>query len=150
MGLKSRANTKNSLKTRPTSVEPLAFIAALGDSRREAECKALLDMMREVSGEVPTMWGSSIIGFGSYHYKYASGREGDWPRTGFSPRKASMTIYCMPGFKNQADLLERLGPHKTSVSCLYIRRLDQVDFSVLRSIVARSLQQMERIYGASS
>ena len=93
------------------------------------------------------MWGSSIIGFGTYHYKGASGREGDWMRTGFSPRKQSLTIYCMPGFSKQSDLLKRLGPHKTSVSCLYIRNLDDVDLGVLSSIVKRSMQQMTQLYG---
>lgn len=103
--------------------------------------------MKDVTGEPPVMWGDSIVGFGTYHYTYASGREGDWPRTGFSPRKQSMTVYCMPGFQHQRDLLARLGPHKTSVSCLYLRNLDDVDLDVLRAIVARSLQQMEATYG---
>ena len=148
MGLKPRARAKSSEpKTRPTKVTVASFIRGIADERRRDECKVMLPLMREVTGERPVMWGTSIIGFGQYHYKYASGREGDWLRTGFSPRKQSLTVYCMPGFKQQSDLLQRLGPHKTSVSCLYIRRLEDVDLDVLRAIVARSLQQMQRIYG---
>lgn len=131
----------------PTRASVAAFINGLPDERRKRECKTLVDMMKGESGEKPVMWGSSIVGFGTYHYKYASGREGDWPRIGFSPRKQAMTIYCMPGHGANRDLLAKLGPHKTAVSCLYIRRLDQVDLGVLRAIVKRSLAEMARTYG---
>jgi hypothetical protein len=147
MGLKSRPKAAGTeLKTKPTTQSPHAFIAALADERRRAECTTLLGLMSEVSGAEPRMWGSSIIGFGSYDYKYPSGREGTWPRTGFSPRKQSLTIYCMPGFARQAALLKRLGPHKTAVSCLYIKRLDQVNLEVLRKLVAQSLEHMAARY----
>lgn len=144
MGFKSRRSSAN--KTQPTAVAPSAFIGALVDERRRRESATLVQMMREVTGEEPVMWGSSIVGFGSYHYKYASGREGDAPRAGFSPRKGALTVYCMPGFASQRDLLARLGPHKTSVSCLYIRKLDDVDLEVLRQIVARSVSQLAETY----
>jgi hypothetical protein len=147
VGLKPRANRSSTeAKTRPGGQTAQSFIAGLSDERRQRECKTLLTLMTELTGEPPVMWGS-IVGFGTYHYKYASGREGDWPRTAFSPRKQSITVYCMPGFKNQQDLLSRLGPHKTSVSCLYIRKLEDVDLGVLREVVARSLKEMQRLYG---
>lgn len=145
MGFKPRTTSRTENKTRPTAVEPSAFIAALNDERRRRESDALIELMREVTGEEPVMWGPSIVGFGSYHYKYESGREGDMPRAGFSPRKAAMTVYCTPGFTEQSDLLEQLGPHKTGSSCLYIRRLDDVDLDVLRQIVARSVSQLAEI-----
>ena len=93
------------------------------------------------------MWGPTIIGFGSYHYKYASGHEGDAPRAAFSPRSAALTVYCMPGLA-QGDLLRRLGPHKISVSCLYIRHLDDVDTDVLRALVERSFKAVNKRYPA--
>ncbi len=92
------------------------------------------------------MWGASVVGFGSYHYKYDSGREGDAPRGGFSPRKANMTVYVMPGFSTQQDLLAKLGTHKSSVSCLYITDLDKVDLGVLKEIVVRGLKEMDVRY----
>ena len=91
--------------------------------------------MVEVTGEQPTMWGGSIVGFGTYHYRYASGREGDGPAVGFSPRKQALTIYVSEGFEAYDDLLARLGPHSTGKSCLYIKRLADVDEDVLRSLV---------------
>ncbi len=153
MGLKPRrtpAATKkqpsnSGPKTVPTKASAAAFLAAIADDRRRADCETLLKMMAELSGKQAVMWGN-IVGFGQYHYKYASGREGDWPRTGFASRKTSLTIYCMPGYKAQGDLLAKLGPHKHSVSCLYIKRLEQVDLGVLRQIVKRSLEQMARMY----
>ena len=102
--------------------------------------------MQEVTGEPPVMWGDSIVGFGTYHYRYKSGREGDWPRTGFSPRKQYLAIYIMPGFDSYEALLARLGKHRTSVSCLYINKLADVDLDVLREIIAESHQEMARRY----
>jgi hypothetical protein len=145
MGLKPRKT--NEPKTKPTAASVSTFIAKVDDHQRRAECKTLSEMMQRVSGERPRMWGSSIIGFGTYHYKYASGREGDWMRTGFSPRRAAMTVYCMPGFKKMGKHLAKLGPHKHSVSCLYIRRLEDIDLVVLEKLIADSLVEMERIYG---
>ena len=145
MGFKSRSSSGS--KTRPTDVNPRSFIAGLVDERRRSEAETLLELMTSITGEKPVMWGGpSIVGFGSYHYQYASGREGDWPRTGFSPRKAALTVYCVPGFDSQRDLLARLGPHKTGASCLYIRKLEDVDLEILRQMVARSIEYMADKY----
>ena len=130
----------------PTKVSVQTFVKGLDDERRRREATALISLMKKVTGEKPVMWGPTIIGFGSYHYKYASGREGDAPRAGFSPRSAALTVYCMPGFAAHRDLLDRLGPHKTSVSCLYIRRLDDVDVDVLRALVERSFDEINEQY----
>lgn len=145
MGYKARSK-KNDVKTRPTRVSPETFIAGLSDERRRREAETLLKLLGEVSGQPPVMWGSSIVGYGSYHYKYSSGREGDWCRLAFSPRKQNVTVYLMPGFDEQQDLLSQLGPHKTAVSCLYIRKLETVDLSVLRKIAQRSWDQMAERY----
>lgn len=99
--------------------------------------------MREVTGEEPSMWGTSIVGFGSYRYTYASGREGEWPLTGFSPRKQNLTLYIMSGFDSYADLLADLGKFKTGKSCLYINKLEDVDLDTLRELISQSLKHME-------
>lgn len=150
MGLKARkaSSSRSEAKTKPTKVSVQSFVDGLDDERRQREAKTLISMMRKVTGEKPVMWGPSIVGFGRYHYKYASGREGDAPRAGFSPRKAALTVYCAPGFTAQGSLLRRLGPHRTSVSCLYIRKLEDVDLDVLREIVERSIAQMNRMWPA--
>lgn len=122
------------------------FLAAVPNARRREDSGKVLDLMREVTGEPARMWGDSIVGFGTYHYRYKSGREGDWPRTGFSPRKQYLAIYIMPGFGEYETLLSRLGKHRTSVSCLYINKLADVDMDVLREIVAGSYQEMARRY----
>lgn len=126
------------LKTRPTDHSVEAFLNSVEDDRKREDAFALLQLMKEVTGEEPTMWGDSIVGFGSYHYTYASGREGDWFLTGFSPRKRNLTLYIMAGFDEYDDLLERLGKHKTGKSCLYLNRLEDVDLQVLRQLVRRS------------
>ena len=126
------------LKTRPTGHSVEAFLNSVEDDRKREDAFALLQLMKEVTGEEPTMWGDSIVGFGSYHYTYASGREGDWFLTGFSPRKRNLTLYIMAGFDEYDDLLERLGKHKTGKSCLYLNRLEDVDLQVLRQLVRRS------------
>jgi len=102
--------------------------------------------MREVTGCEPKMWGPSIVGFGRYHYKYESGREGDWPLTGFSPRKQALTVYIMAGFRRYEELLDRLGKHKTGKSCLYLKRLEDVDLEVLRELVHESVEQVAERY----
>jgi hypothetical protein len=131
-------------KTKPTDADVLEFIATVPDERKRQESLTLLELMREVTGEEPKMWGSSIVGFGSYHYKYASGREGDAALTGFSPRKAAMTIYITAGFGEYEELLQKLGKHTTSVSCLYVKRLSDIDLGVLRELVASSVDHMKR------
>ena len=147
MGLKPRTKSRsNQLKTRPTSASVEQFVDAIVNDRRRQDSKTVLAMMRDITGEQPVMWGSGIVGFGSYHYKNASGREGDWPRTGLSPRKQALTVYCMLGFAGAGDLLGKLGRHTTGVSCLYLPRLDQVDLAVLRTLISRSYADMAAKY----
>ncbi len=129
-------------KTAPTDADPRAFIAGLEDERRKAEAFELLDLFTERTGEEPVMWGDSIVGFGSYDYRYASGRSGTWMRVGFSPRKQRMTVYIMPGFEHYDELLAALGPHSLGTSCLYLRRLDAIDKEVLGRLVAESYEAM--------
>lgn len=119
-----------------------AFLDAVENPRRREDGRRLLELMWKVTGEPPKMWGSSIVGFGSYHYKYESGREGDMPITGFSPRKQNLAVYVMPGFSNFAELLAKLGKHKTGKSCLYLNKLDDVDLDVLTEIVRESVVVM--------
>ena len=123
------------LKTSRNEASVADYLAAVADPRRRADAQAVCALMVEVTGEQPTMWGGSIVGFGTFHYRYASGREGDWPAVGFSPRKQALTIYVSEGFEAYDDLLARLGPHSTGKSCLYVKRLADVDEDVLRSLV---------------
>ena len=133
-------------KTKPTTVSVAATISALPDQARRAEARLLVELMQRVSGEKPRMWGPSIIGFGSYHYKYASGREGDMALVGFSPRKVATVLYIVPGFAGSEALLARLGRHTTGRSCLYIKSLADVDQTVLEELVARSVAVMRERY----
>ncbi|HYN86921.1 MAG TPA: DUF1801 domain-containing protein, partial [Ardenticatenaceae bacterium] len=128
------------MKPTPASVE--AFLNGVEDETKRADCYALLALMREVTGQEPRLWGDSIVGFGSYHYRYASGREGDSPLTGFSPRKQNLTIYITAGFDAYDELLDRLGRFKIGKSCLYVKRLDDVDRNVLRDLVRESVEHM--------
>lgn len=130
------------LKTQKNDGDVEAFLHSVENKRRREDSFVILDLMREVTGEPGALWGTSIVGFGTYHYKYASGREGDWFVTGFSPRKQNMTLYIMPGFEQYNDLLSKLGKHKTGKSCLYINKLDDVDLDVLRELVAQSADYM--------
>ncbi|MBP7570207.1 MAG: DUF1801 domain-containing protein [Acidobacteria bacterium] len=125
-------------KTRPTRQSVASFLRALPEERR-ADCRILADMMKELTGADGRMWGSAIVGFGDYHYKYASGREGDWFLTGFSPRKNDLTVYVMAGLDGYAEQLARLGKHKAGKSCLYLKRLADIDLGVLRAILADSI-----------
>lgn len=130
------------LKTRPTDDSVEAFLNSVADDQKREDAFALLRLMREATGEEPVMWGDSIVGFGSYHYRYASGREGDWFLAGFSPRKRNLTLYIMAGFDEYDDLLERLGKFKTGKSCLYLNRLSDADDQVLRELVRRSAEHV--------
>jgi hypothetical protein len=134
------------LKTRPTRASVTAFLDAIGDERRRSECKALVKIMRRVTGARPIMWGPSIVGFGRYRYRYESGREGDWFLTGFSPRKQALTVYVMTGFKRHGTLMRKLGRHKTGASCLYLRSLEDVDPDVLEELIAESVRHLQRTY----
>lgn len=133
-------------KTQPTDESVTAFLNAVEDEQKRADSFEILEMMRELSGEEPKMWGASIIGFGTYHYTYDSGREGDFLRIGFSPRKKNISLYLISGANKNPDLLEKLGKHKTGKSCLYINKLADVDQSVLRNLIDNSLSEMTRIY----
>ena len=127
------------LKTKPTDASVDAFIDAIDDERKREDARAVAALMAEITGAPARMWGASIVGFGSYHYRYASGREGDFMETGFSPRKRALTLYIMAGFSAYEDLLARLGKFSTGKSCLYIKRLADVDEAVLRQLVQRSV-----------
>lgn len=126
-------------KTKPTKVSVSAFIDALTDQTRRSDARALVKLMQSAAGEKPTMWGPSIIGFGSYHYTYESGREGDMPLIGFSPRKAATVLYGMIGFSGSEALLAKLGKHTTGKGCLYIKKLADVDQQVLEALAAKSV-----------
>lgn len=131
------------MKTRPTAASVAAFLDSVESDRRREDGYAVLQLMNEVTGEEPVLWGDSIVGYGQYHYKYDSGREGDFFLVGFSPRKQNMTLYIMPGFDAYDDLLSKLGKHKIGKSCLYVNKLADVDQDVLRELVARSYQHMK-------
>jgi hypothetical protein len=126
-------------KTKPTKLSVAAFIDALTDPARRADAKTLLKLMQSAAGEKPKMWGPSIIGFGSYHYRYESGREGDMPIIAFSPRKAATVLYGMTGFSDAASFLAKLGKHTTGKGCLYIKKLADVNQHVLEALVVKSL-----------
>jgi hypothetical protein len=130
------------LKTQPHDGSVGAFLESVESQRRREDAFTVLDLMKRVTGEEPVMWGPSIIGFGSYHYKYESGREGDWFVAGFSPRKQSLTLYIMGGFSKHGELMSRLGKHKTGKGCLYINKLDDVDMEVLEELVRSSVEHV--------
>lgn len=128
------------IKTKQNDASVTAFLDGLADEKRRQDSYVVLDMMRKITGLEPNMWGDAIIGFGRQHYKYASGREGDMPLVGFSPRKQNLTLYIEMGFDGLQSLLDRLGKHKTGKVCLYINRLADVDRAVLEEIITRSLR----------
>ncbi|MFN2118805.1 MAG: DUF1801 domain-containing protein [Anaerolineales bacterium] len=132
------------LKTRPNKRSVEAFLRAVKDEKRRGDAFSLLGLMREVTGAAPEMWGDSIVGFGRYHYRYESGREGEWFLTGFSPRRQNLTIYIMPGFERYRDLLKKLGKHRTGKSCLYLNSLSEVDLPTLKKLIRQSARVMAR------
>jgi hypothetical protein len=135
------------LKTKVSNASVAQFIKAVPDEARRKDATRLLALFKEVTGEKPKLWGSSIIGFGSYHYKSErSTQQGDWPLTGFSPRKQNLTIYIMSGFSDQTDLLKKLGKHKKSVGCLYVNKLGDIDEKVLKQIIKKSVITMRKRY----
>lgn len=136
------------LKTKENNKNVVAFINQLDNETKKSDSKKLLKIFEETTGYKPKMWGTSIIGFGSYHYKSErSAQEGDWPLTGFSPRKANISIYIMPGFKKYEKLLAKLGKHKTSTgSCLYIKKLDDINETILKKIIDQSVKDMKNKY----
>jgi hypothetical protein len=125
----------------PMPADVDAFLEAVPDDDRRADAHTVLELMRSVTSEPPVMWGPSIVGFGSYHYRYASGRTGDAPLAAFSPRKANLVVYLVGGFEDRyPELLEQLGPHKTGKACLYVKRLGDIDLDALRQLVERSMK----------
>lgn len=139
---------KSENKTKATKVDPADFIAAVEPEKKREDAKTLLDFFNRVTGLKPIMWGPSIIGYGRYHYKYETGREGEFMITGFSPRKANLTVYIMPGYRygEMPDKLARLGKHKLGKSCLYINKLADVDMDVLEEIVVDGIDYMREKY----
>jgi len=139
--------TMSDLKTKPNNKSVEQFLNSLENKTRVADAKILLELMRQITAESAILWGSNIVGFGQYHYVYDSGCEGDWMKTGFSPRKANMTVYIMEGFASHSVLLEKLGKHKLGKSCLYINKLADVDLDILKLLISDSYQNMNKKYG---
>ncbi len=131
-------------KTQRTTHSVDAFLRSIPDEQKRQDAFTIVDIMRKATKAEPAMWGSSIVGFGTYRYKYASGREGDWPLTGFSPRKQNLTLYIMSGFEEYDELLKSLGRFKTGKACLYIKQLDDIDLPALRKLIKQSVQHMKK------
>lgn len=133
-------------KTKPTDLEALDYLENIDNEQRKTDCLALNTLMKEITGEQPVMWGTSIVGYGSYHYKYESGREGDMPLIGFSNRKQNITIYIMTGFSRYEELLEKIGKFKIGKSCFYIKRLSDIDVEVLKEMIISSIEVIKNKY----
>lgn len=129
-------------KTKPTKASVTQFLNQVSDEKRREDCFAVAKMMEEITGSKPQMWGPSIVGFGTYSYKYASGHKGDWPVAAFSPRKTDLTLYLMPGFQKRAELMSQLGKHKSGKSCLYIKRLADIHLPTLKKLIKASVQDL--------
>ena len=127
-------------KTTPNKQSVERFLNRITDEKKRQDCFTLSELMKQITKAEPQMWGSSIVGFGSYHYRYASGREGDAPRTGFSPRKQNLTLYIMGGFEQYDALLQKLGQHTTGKACLYIKSLDDIDLPTLKKLIQQSVK----------
>ena len=136
---------KTELKTKVNNASVTDFLNSVADERIRKDCFEILKIMKQVTKEEPKMWGATIVGFGSYHYKGKSGREGDWMLTGFSPRKQNLTLYLMGGFDTHTALLKKLGKFTTSVGCLYIKKLDDVDKKVLKELVQSSVKRIKEL-----
>lgn len=134
------------LKTQPTDQDVESFLNSIEDEQKRTDCFELLELMTEITGEPPKMWGKNMVGFGNYHYKYDSGREGDWFLTGFSPRKKNLTIYIMAGFEKYDEIMSRLGKYKTGSSCLYVKKLADIDKEQLKVLVKKSGEVMKKRY----
>ena len=135
------------LKTKSSNESVTEFLDNLGDSKRKEDCKIIMEVMENVTGEKPRMWGSSIVGFGTYHYKYPSGHEGDWFKTGFSPRKQNLTLYIMSGFEEYDNLMSKLGKYKNGKSCIYIKQIEDIDLEILKQLIAESIIMLDNRYG---
>jgi hypothetical protein len=137
-------------KTKPTAASVQEFLEAVPDEKKRADAFAVCKLMTEVTGQEPVLWGPSIVGFGRYHYVYASGHSGDAPLTGFSPRKTALTLYIMGGFDNYDELMAKLGKYTMGKACLYLKRLSDVDQKVLRDLIAGSYRHMQSLYPPTS
>jgi hypothetical protein len=135
---------KTEVKTKVNEASVTEFLNSVEDEQKRKDSFEVLKLMKQVSKEDAKMWGSSIVGFGSYHYKGASGREGDWMLIGFSPRKQNLTLYIMPGFERYPALMKKLGKYSTGKSCLYIKKLSDVDVTVLKELMTESLKVMKK------
>jgi hypothetical protein len=133
-------------KTTPTSQSVDDFIASIPNDQKRKDCITLQGLMKEITKEDPVMWGTSIVGFGQYHYKYDSGREGDMLMTGFSPRSQNISIYIIAGFKRYETLMKKLGKHKTGKSCLYVKKLSDIDMEVLKELIEASYEHIKNKY----
>ena len=134
------------LKTRQNRRSVRAFLDGIEDKRKRADSREVSKLMAQITGHRPRMWGTSLVGFGRYHYKYASGHEGDAFLTGFSPRKQALTIYIMPGFSRYEPLMKNLGKYRTGKSCLYIKTLDDIDRGILKTLIVRSVRETRKKY----
>jgi hypothetical protein len=134
------------LKTTPNDRSVEAFLDSIDDEKKRQDSYRILELMKQVTGVEAQMWGDSIIGFGSYHYKYVSGREGDWFLTGFSPRKQAITLYIMAGFDQYEALMNQLGKYKTGKACLYVKKLEDIDTRTLRELVKQSVEHLANTY----
>ena len=134
------------LKTKINDGDVLAFLESVEDPKRKEDGFKALDLMKKISGCEPKMWGGSIVGFDSYHYVYSSGREGDWPAVGFSPRKQALSLYIMSGFSKYQDLMDKLGKFKTGKSCLYVKKWEDIDENVLSELISNSIAYIKEKY----
>jgi hypothetical protein len=132
------------LKTKKNDQDVTAFLNSVEDEKKRQDSFTVLELMKEVTGEEPKMWGDSLIGLGNYRYRYASGREGNWFLTGFSPRKQALTLYIMGGFDNYGDLLKNLGKFKTGKGCLYVKKIEDINLDTLRDLIAQSFDHMAK------
>ena len=137
-------------KTVPTASDPATFLRTVDDERRRKDAERMLAIMTEVTGEEAVLWGTSLIGFGSVHYRYASGHEGDTVKVGFAPRKNALTLYGLQGHPQSAELLAELGPHTLGKGCVYLKKLDGVDEGVLRKLIAHGYEHAEAFLNSAS
>ena len=135
------------LKTRPGDGDIERFLASVPSDKRRDDCRVVMDIMAKSTGAPPVLWGPSIIGFGTHHYVYASGREGDWMLTGLSPRKQSLVVYIMTGFPRHEDLMAKLGKYKTGKSCLYINKLEDIHLPTFKKLIKQSVTHMKKARG---
>ena len=136
--------TMAELKTKPTAASVAGFINAIEDDQIRNDSKAISALMSKITKSKPKIWGSDIVGFGSYHYKYASGQEGDWMLTAFAPRKKKITLYIMPGFDGHTELMKKLGPHSGGLSCVHIKRLSDLHLPTLKKLIDLSVKKLKK------